>query len=240
MGAAHGGQVLAVAGGRRRWSRERLPRRRRAARSRQRPAARPRDARARLPGRAPAAARRFPGAALARGDAEQPAAAADVVHRPRARARARSRQLLASTRLLTLLGIGRPRQDAAVAAGRAPTCSTTIPTACGSSSWRRSPIARSCRRRSRACSACKEEPAGGRCSRRWRKSSATAQLLLILDNCEHLIERVRRARRRAAARRARGRGSSPRAASRCASPASRRIRCRRSPIPAATAARRAR
>ena len=41
---------------------------------------------------------------------------------------------------------GRPRQDAAVAAGRAPTCSTSIPTASGSSTWRRSRIRCSCRR----------------------------------------------------------------------------------------------
>ena len=58
-----------------------------APRSRQRPAQGPVAARARLPGAAPVAAPGFSGAALARGDAQQSAAAADVVHRPRARGR---------------------------------------------------------------------------------------------------------------------------------------------------------
>ena len=58
-----------------------------AARSRQRPAQGSVVAGARLPDPAPGAARGFPGAALARGDAQQPAGAAHLVHRARARAR---------------------------------------------------------------------------------------------------------------------------------------------------------
>ena len=45
----------------------------------------------------PALRESFPGAALARGDAEQPAAAGDLVHRPRARAGRRSRSCSRST-----------------------------------------------------------------------------------------------------------------------------------------------
>jgi class 3 adenylate cyclase len=55
------------------------------------------------------------------------------------------RQLLANSRLLTLLGmggLGRWRRS----------CSMTIRTACGSSNWRRSPIRSSCRRPRRPCS----------------------------------------------------------------------------------------
>ena len=60
--------------------------RRRAARPRRGAAARSRQSRARLPARAPRAAAELPGAALARSDAQQPAAAGHVVRRPRAAA----------------------------------------------------------------------------------------------------------------------------------------------------------
>ena len=66
----------------------------------------------------PAIARGLPGAAHARGDAEQPAAAADVVHRPRAGAGRSRGSCSQKHRLLTLHGRGRHRQDPAVAAGR--------------------------------------------------------------------------------------------------------------------------
>ena len=54
----------------------------------------------------PALRREFPGAALARSDAQQPAAAGHVVHRPRARARRGQGGCWTRTRLLTLLGMG--------------------------------------------------------------------------------------------------------------------------------------
>ena len=82
---------------------------------------------------------RLPGAALARGNAEQSAAAAHLVHRPRARARraqARARRRAPAYAVRHR----RHRQDAAVAAARGRERWTTSPTACGSSSSRRLPI----------------------------------------------------------------------------------------------------
>ena len=85
MNAAHGGQILvssAIAD-----SAARSAARRSVAQgTRQRPAEGARDLGGGLPGRAPEALPEFPGAARARGDAEQSSAAADVVHRPGARA----------------------------------------------------------------------------------------------------------------------------------------------------------
>ena len=195
-------------------------------------AARPGEPGARLPG---AASRGcgddFPRAALAGGDAEQPAAAGHHVRRPRARARRGRSALLAGTRLLTLRRRRRHRQDAPVAAGRRRRCSTTTPTACGSSSSRRldGPAARA---------------AGGRVGRSASRRSPgrplvealidylrDRQLLLVLDNCEHLVAGVRRAGRR----RCCGRPGpadprdEPRAAARRRR--DRSIRCRRSPLP---------
>ena len=54
-----------------------------------------------------------------------------------------------------------------------------------------------------------------------------AELLLVLDNCEHLLDACARAGRRAAARRARGCGCWRPAASRWASPVRSRTRCGR-------------
>ncbi len=64
----------------------------------------------------PRSAAGLPGAALAGGDAEQPAAADDVVHRPRARA-GRRRSTAAEDPARDPARRRRPRQDAAVAAG---------------------------------------------------------------------------------------------------------------------------
>ena len=80
------------------------------------PPARPGPAGAGLPGRASVAAAAVSGVALARGDAEQPAAAADVVRRPRARTR-RSRQAARRDAAADAAGRRRLRQDAPVAAG---------------------------------------------------------------------------------------------------------------------------
>ena len=65
----------------------------------------------------PGAAAGFPGAALARGHAQQPAAAAHVVHRARARAR-RGDRAAEGHAPAHAARHGRPRQDAAVAADR--------------------------------------------------------------------------------------------------------------------------
>ena len=105
-----------VAGGRRR-GRHPPARADHAARSRQRPAEGPVVAGARLPGAPSRPAGGFPGAALARGHAQQPARAAHVVHRARARARGSdpAPQGIAPAHAARH---GRPRQDAAVAADR--------------------------------------------------------------------------------------------------------------------------
>jgi len=61
--------------------------------------------------------------------------------------------LLANARLLTLLGMGASARRA-LRSRSAATCSTASPTACGSSTWRRSAIRRSCRSRRPRHSAC--------------------------------------------------------------------------------------
>ena len=116
MTAAHGGQVLlsqAVAT----LVSERLPDRSGAARSGGRALARSRRSRARLPGVASEASRGFSGAADARSDAEQPAAADHFVHRARARAR-RSARAARQNAAADTDRCGGPGQDAAVAAAR--------------------------------------------------------------------------------------------------------------------------
>ena len=110
------------------------------------------------------------------------------------------------------------------------------PTASGWSSWRRSPTGRRAAGRARLRSACarphlleRRAPASAArrarpgCSTRW----PTADAVLVLDNCEHLIEAAAPAGRPAARRSARGCGSWPPAASRWASSARRCSPCRR-------------
>ena len=116
MSVAHGGQIIAVGSRGRRDSRAAAVADH-AARPGQRPAEGPVDARARLPGAAPGPPPGFPGAAFARSDAQQPAAAADVVHRPRARGR-QGRGTPQDDAPAHAGGHGRSRQDAAVAADR--------------------------------------------------------------------------------------------------------------------------
>ena len=104
MSVAHGGQILlssAVAS----IVRGRLPDGVCAARAGGRAAARPREAGGVSQARSPAPAAGVPGTALARGDAEQPAASvSSFVGREHELAEAR--RLLSLTRLLTLVGIG--------------------------------------------------------------------------------------------------------------------------------------
>ena len=135
---------------------------------------------------APGSARHVSGAALARGDAEQPAAAGHVVHRSR-RATCADVKRCSEGALVDAVRHGRPRQDAAVAAGRRRCRSTTFPDGV----WLvelaaiadRAPA---CPRPSRRCSA-SWRMRDDRSSKRWSRYVKDRQLLLILDNCEHLI-----------------------------------------------------
>ena len=95
---------------------------------------------------------------------------------------------LATSRLVTLSAPG-DGQDPAVAAGRGRH---------GGRLSRRRLVRRagaaddpgSCRRRSRRCSACREEP-GRPLVATLLRAVGDRQLLLVLDNCEHLVARLR-------------------------------------------------
>ena len=121
-----------------------------AARPGPRATARPREPRARLPGRASGAAAGFPGAALARIDAEQSAAAGDVVRRSRART---GRSATAARRHAAAYAArdGRTRQDATVAAGRRRRARRLSRRRLVRRARARSPTRGSCRRPSRRC-----------------------------------------------------------------------------------------
>ncbi len=113
MNAAHGGQVLvsqAIAD----QLRDRLPERVELKDLGSVRLKGPRNVGSRLPGRASEALPELPGAARARGDAQQPAAAADLVHRTRARARG-GRGHADEHPAADAPRHGRPRQDPAVA-----------------------------------------------------------------------------------------------------------------------------
>ena len=186
MGAAHGGQVLvsqAVAA-----LVLRPPAGRRvAARSRRGAAARPVQRRARVPGRARGAARGFPGAARARGDAEQPAAADHVVRRARARACRGQQAAGEATRLVTLLGaggIGKTRLSLQAAAGLMDDYPDGV--------WlvELAPLADARLVPQAVASVAGRQGGGGASGRRGagRGSCKDRQLLLVLDNCEHLVQ----------------------------------------------------
>ena len=128
MSAAHGGQVLVSRGRRGRSSRDRLPAGRRAARSRAACAC----ATSRAPSTStrsciPQLRRDFPALrSLEATPNNLPQQVTSFIGRERELAEVK-RRCSRSTRLLTLLGIGRHRQDAAVAAGRGRRRWTTIP-----------------------------------------------------------------------------------------------------------------
>ena len=127
-------------------------------------------------------------------------------------------RLLRRARLVTLTGAGRLRQDAPGARRSPPTLvDAATPTASGSSSWRRWPTRRSSPRRrrwrARRARAARPAPALAALAAHLR---ARATLLLVLDNCEHLLDacaRLAEALLRALPRPARP-GHQPRAAGR--------------------------
>ena len=126
------------------------------------------------------------------------------------------RALLARTRLLTLDGAGRRRQDAARARAR-PRRRGLVRGRRGARGARGRPRRRGASpgavgRRARRPRAART----GRCSRRSSTSSRRGRLLLVLDNCEHVLAAAAAARRHAPPRgdRPDDRGDEPRAAPR--------------------------
>ena len=148
--------------------------------------ARPRAARARLPGRASrSCARRFRRCARSQATPQQPAAAAHLVRRPRARA-GRRRRATPDDAAAHARRHRRARQEPPVAARSRPTRSTTIRTACGSSSSRPVSDPRLVPQAIASVLGVKEEPGAGRSREALRELRARPTLLLIvLDNCEH-------------------------------------------------------
>ena len=123
-------------------------------------------------------------------------------------------RLLARTRLLTLIGAGRHRQDAPVAAGRRRGARRLSRRRVVRRARAARRIRGSCHRRSRRCSACKEERGRVRSSTRWSRLRADKRAPAGARQLRAPARRLRRARRRAAAAapRAADPGDQPRAA----------------------------
>ena len=191
--------------------------------------ARPRRCRARLPASAPGAASGFPGAALARGDAEQPAAADDDLRRARARDRRRARAA-GHRPAAHAHRHGRPRQDAAGAARSPSGRWTTI--ADGVWFVELASLSDPGRVPQAVASVLGVSEEGGRSVMdALLQFVADRSLLVVLDNCEHLVGACAELGDPAAAGRCRGSGSWRPAARTCTCAARRRIRCRRCRCP---------
>ena len=104
----------------------------------------------------------------------------------------RAQALLAQHAAADAARHGRPRQDAPVAAGRGRRARRLSATACGSSSSRRSPTRRWCRRRSRTVLGVQEEAGPAADRRRCASIVRDAPAAAVLDNCEHLHRSLRR------------------------------------------------
>ena len=155
-------------------------------------------------------------AALARGDAEQPAAAAHVVHRPRSASSPRSRSALEK------LAAGDAARRRAASARRgcrcrsAPRLMDDFPDGVWLVELAPLADARLVPQAVASVLGVKEE-AGRRSLEALVKYRQDRRLLLILDNCEHLLQACAELAQAAAAGRPATRRSSPRAASRCTS-----------------------
>ena len=94
--------------------------------------------------------------------------------------------LVADRRLVTLTGHRRHRQDAAGSRGGATSCSRAFPTASGSPSWR--PLTDPALVPVTVATALGVQVAGGSVSaERVAAALGSRQVLLVLDNCEHLV-----------------------------------------------------
>ena len=173
---------------------------------------------------APGLPRRVPAAALARRLPRQPAVAAHVVRRARRASSTRLADALATSRARDAHRRRRGRQDRASRSRPPPSCCRDSPTArgcasCAADERRRRVGPGRGRRRSAAT---QRRTVAGR--RRVVEFLAGSTLLLVLDNCEHLLDAAGDLAR-SVLERARASRSSRRAARRSRSTASRSCRC---------------
>ena len=184
---AHGGQTV-LSGATERFGRRPAPGRCLADRPRHPPAARSAPPRAGRPAVPSRPAQRVPAAADSRDRCRpQSSGPADELRRPRSRDRRACAQTAGRQPAGHPDRRRRGGQDPAGGAGRRPDRRPSSATACGTSTWRRSPIPTWCRSRWPARSVCPTS----RAARRWTRccgSSATGSMLVVLDNCEHLLD----------------------------------------------------
>ena len=99
-------------------------------------------------------------------------------------------ELVAEHRLVTLTGVGGVGKTRLAIAGRGGASPIASPTACGSSSWRRSTRLRVVGAVAAVLSV--EIRPGASLEESLLDAIGTRELLLVLDNCEHVVREVRR------------------------------------------------